>query len=149
MARIHSHRHGKSHSNRPPSIISTQWVNQSPEAIESTIVRLAKEGYTPSVIGIKLRDEYGVPLVKKLINKSVMQVLEEAKVQPQVPEDLQNLLNKARRLQAHLKVHKADRKNVHSLELLEAKIHRLSKYYKRKGILPENWKYSSVVAQLA
>src|SRR5579875_1536830 len=137
MARIHSHRHGKSHSSRPPSIISTQWVNQSPEAIESTIVRLAKEGYTPSVIGIKL------------INKSVTQVLKEAKVQPQVPEDLQNLLNKARRLQAHLKVHKADRKNVHSLELLEAKIHRLSKYYKRTGVLPENWKYSSVVAQLA
>src|SRR5579884_2066899 len=99
MARIHSHRHGKSHSSRPPSIISTQWVNQSPEAIESTIVRLAKEGYTPSVIGIKLRDEYGVPLVRKLINKSVTQVLKEAKVQPQVPEDLQNLLNKARRLQ--------------------------------------------------
>jgi len=149
MARIHSHRHGKSHSSRPPSIISTQWVNQNPEAIESTIVKLAKEGYNPSVIGIKLRDEYGVPLVKKLINKSVTQVLKEANVQPQVPEDLQNLLNKARRLQAHLKVHKADRKNVHSLELLEAKIHRLSKYYKRTGVLPENWKYSSVVAQLA
>ncbi|MEM0117617.1 MAG: 30S ribosomal protein S15 [Conexivisphaerales archaeon] len=149
MARIHSHRHGKSHSSRPPSIISTQWINQNPEAIESTIVKLAKEGYPPSVIGVKLRDEYGVPLVKKLINKSITQVLREAKVEPSVPEDLQNLLNKARRLQAHLKVHKADRKNVHSLELLEAKIHRLSKYYKKNGVLPENWKYSSVVAQLA
>lgn len=149
MARIHSHRHGKSHSNRPPSIISTQWINQNPEAIEETIVRLAKEGYTPSVIGVKLRDEYGIPLVKKLINKSILQVLREANAQPQIPEDLNNLLNKAKRLQAHLKIHKADKKNVHSLELLEAKIHRLSKYYKRKGLLPEGWKYSSVVAQLA
>lgn len=149
MARIHSHRHGKSHSSRPPSIISTQWINQSPETIESLVVQLAKEGYSPSMIGTKLRDEYGIPLVKKFLNKSITKILRDAKVEPQVPEDLQNLLNKARRLQAHLKVHKSDRKNVHSLELLEAKIHRLSKYYKRRGILPENWKYSAVVAQLA
>ena len=149
MARIHSHRHGKSHSSRPPSIISTQWINQSPERIESLVVQLAKEGYPPSMIGIKLRDEYGIPLVKKFLSKSITKILRDANVELQVPEDLQNLLDKARRLQAHLKVHKSDRKNVHSLELLEAKIHRLSKYYKRRGILPENWKYSAVVAQLA
>jgi small subunit ribosomal protein S15 len=34
------------------------------------------------------------------------------------------------------------------LELIEAKIHRLSKYYKRTGKIPENWKYSAVIAQL-
>jgi len=32
---------------------------------------------------------------------------------------------------------------------VEAKIHRLSKYYKRKGILPSDWQYKAVVAQLA
>jgi len=149
MARIHSHRHGKSHSSRPPSLISTQWINYGQDTIESTIAKMAKEGSTPSVIGVRLRDEFGLPLTKKLINKPVTRVLKEAKAAPQVPEDLANLLTKARGLQAHLKVHKADRKNVHSLELLEAKIHRLSKYYKRKGILPQNWKYSTVVAQLA
>jgi small subunit ribosomal protein S15 len=149
MARIHSHRHGKSHSNRPPSLISTQWINLGQETIESMITKMAKEGNTPSVIGIRLRDEYGLPLTKKLINKSVTQVLRESKAAPQVPEDLANLLAKAKGLQAHLKIHKADRKNVHSLELLEAKIHRLSKYYKRRGLLPQNWKYSTVVAQLA
>jgi small subunit ribosomal protein S15 len=149
MARIHSHRHGKSHSSRPPSLISTQWITQDHESIESTISRLAKEGYSPSVIGVKLRDEYGLPLTKKLLSKSVTEVLRNAKSAPRVPEDLENLLNKARGLQAHLKVHKGDRKNVHSLELLEAKIHRLSKYYKRRGLLPQSWKYSTVVAQLA
>ncbi|MGH9992676.1 MAG: 30S ribosomal protein S15, partial [Nitrososphaera sp.] len=33
-------------------------------------------------------------------------------------------------------------------ELVEAKIHRLSRYYKRMGILPQNWKYAAVIAQL-
>ena len=46
-------------------------------------------------------------------------------------------------------MHKSDRKNVHSLELVEAKIYRLSKYYKEKGILPSDFKYTAVVAQLA
>ena len=40
-------------------------------------------------------------------------------------------------------------KNVRSLELIEAKIYRLSKYYKAIGILPQDFKYSAVVAQLS
>ena len=149
MARRHSHRHGKSHSSRPPSIISTQWINYNAESVESVIVKLAKEGFSPSVIGIKLRDEYGVPLSKKLIGKNVTEVLQKAGLAPPTPEDLNNLLVKARRLQSHLKTHKTDRKNIHSLELLEASVHRLSLYYKRKGLLPKDWKYSAQVAQLA
>ncbi len=149
MARRHSHRHGKSHSSRPPSIISTQWINYNAESVESIIVKLAKEGNSPSVIGGKLRDEYGVPLSKKLIGKNVTEVLQKAGIAPPLPEDLANLLAKARRLQSHLKVHKTDKKNIHSLELLEASIHRLSLYYKKKGTLPKDWKYSAQVAQLA
>jgi small subunit ribosomal protein S15 len=37
---------------------------------------------------------------------------------------------------------------VRSLELIESKIHRLSKYYKLKGKIPRNWKYAAVIAQL-
>ncbi|HEX2014524.1 MAG TPA: 30S ribosomal protein S15 [Nitrososphaera sp.] len=47
-----------------------------------------------------------------------------------------------------MKIHNSDHRNVRSLELVEAKIHRLSKYYKRKGKLPQNWKYAAVIAQL-
>jgi small subunit ribosomal protein S15 len=32
--------------------------------------------------------------------------------------------------------------------LIESKIHRLSRYYKRVGKLPKNWKYAAVIAQL-
>lgn len=149
MARIHSHKRGKSHSTRPPALRSATWINMSPNEVEELIVKLAKEGHPPSMIGIKLRDEYGIPLVKKLIGKSVTQVLREHDMEPQIPEDLKNLLEKARRIMEHLKAHKSDRKSIHALELVEAKIHRLARYYKRKGVLPPDWRYKTVVAQLA
>ncbi|HEV2389567.1 MAG TPA: 30S ribosomal protein S15, partial [Nitrososphaerales archaeon] len=113
------------------------------------VIKLAKEGVTPSSIGVRLRDDYGIPLVKPIIGKSVMQLLRENKLAPAVPEDLQNLLDSARRVQSHLNAFKADRKNVRSLELIEAKIYRLSKYYKDIGVLPQDFKYSAVVAQLS
>lgn len=148
MARIHSHRRGKSHSMRPTSKRVPSWSTYSIDEIVTQIVKMAKDGLTPSEIGLKLRDEYNIPLVKPILGKSILEVLEENGLKPSLPEDLERLMEKAKRLQEHLKVHKGDRKNVRSLELLEAKIHRLSKYYKSIGFLPEDWKYSTVVAQL-
>ena len=149
LARIHSHRKGKSHSTRPTSKRAPSWVTHSPEEVEALIVKLAKSGLKPSEIGIRLRDEYGIPLVKPVLSKSITDVLRENNLLGELPEDLERLLTRAKRLQEHLAVHRSDRKNVRSLELLEAKIHRLSKYYKRIGRLPQEWKYSAVVAQLA
>lgn len=117
--------------------------------MKAAIVKLAKEGLSQSQIGVMLRDEYGVPLAKQVIGKSVGEVLAENKLTPKIPEDLQNLLDKAQRVQKHLNANKSDRKNVRSLELVEAKIYRMSKYYKGIGLLPRDFKYTAVVAQLA
>jgi len=149
MARIHSHRHGKSHQTRPPSRSNPSWVTTTPEEARTVILKLAKDGVSPSRIGQALRDDYGVPLAKPLLGKSVGTIISEGKAAPPVPQDLQDLIERAHRVQNHLKVHGSDRKNVHSLELVEAKIYRLSKYYKSKGILPGDFKYTAVVAQLA
>ena len=54
---------------------------------------------------------------------------------------LANLLERARRVKKHLSVHKKDTANKRALQLIEAKIHRLVKYYKRIGRLPEDWDY--------
>ncbi len=149
LARIHSHRHGKSHQTRPLSKSAPAWVETSPEEVKSAIVKLAKEGMSPSKIGMALRDDYGVPLVKPLTGKSIGEVLVDGKAAPKLPQDLQDLIDRAHRVQKHLGIHKSDRKNVHSLELVEAKIYRLAKYYTSKGILPSDFKYTAVVAQLA
>jgi small subunit ribosomal protein S15 len=124
-------------------------VSTSPEEVRSAILKLAKEGMPPSKIGLALRDDYGVPLVKQVLGKSIGEVLAEGGVLPKMPQDLQDLIDRAHRVQKHLQVHKSDRENVHSLELVEAKIYRLSKFYREKGILPQDFKYTAVVAQLA
>ncbi len=149
LARIHSHRRGKSQSTRPSSKRSPTWVNFSQDEVVANIGRLSKEGLTPSQIGMRLRDEYGIPHTKTFLGKTIKEVLRESKSGGQVPEDLNRLVERAARLKAHLDSHHADRKNVRSLELLEAKIHRLSTYYKDHRELPNEWKYSVAVAQLA
>ena len=148
MGRMHTHRHGKSHSIRPKTLITPKWVTQSSEEIEGLVVKYAKEGMTPSQIGIKLRDQYAIPLVKPLVKKRMGSILAENGLTTDMPEDLENIVKKAVGLQKHLKANKGDRRNVRSLELIEAKVHRLSVYYKRINRIPKNWKYKSVVAQL-
>ncbi|TLX95109.1 MAG: 30S ribosomal protein S15 [Thaumarchaeota archaeon] len=148
MGRVHSHRHGKSHSTRPVTPIAPTWVKQTPEEIEELVVKYAKEGLKPSEIGIKLRDQYAIPLTRQIIKKSVTEILEQKGVKPDMPEDLSNLVTKAIGLQKHLRANKSDRRNVRSLELLEAKVHRLSSYYKEIGRIPKTWKYKAVIAQL-
>ena len=148
MGRMHTHRHGKSHSIRPATLRAPSWITHSPAEIEELVVKYFKDGLTPSQIGIKLRDQHSIPLVKPIIKKSMGKILEEHDLKPEMPEDLENIVRKAVGLQKHLKANKGDRRNVRSLELIEAKVHRLSVYYKRIERIPKTWKYKSVVAQL-
>lgn len=148
MGRVHTHRRGKSHSIRPVVVKEPSWISQSPKEVEDLVEKYAKEGLAPSQIGIKLRDQYAIPQVKPITKKNLVKILEEKKLMPELPEDLDNIVKKAVGLQKHLKSNKSDNRNVRSLELIEAKVHRLSVYYKRVGRIPQNWKYKSVVAQL-
>ena len=148
MGRLHSHNYGKSHSTRPLNPKVPSWIKQDPKEIEELIVKYAKEDLTASQIGIKLRDQYSIPLVKPIIKKSITNVLEENDLKTELPEDMNNIVKKAIGLQKHLKANKKDNRNVRSLELIEAKIHRLTVYYKKIGRIPNNWKYKSIVAQL-
>ena len=148
MGRMHTHRHGKSHSIRPATLRAPSWITQSPAEIEELVIKYSKDGLTPSQIGIKLRDQHSIPLIKPITKKSVGEILEENDLKADMPEDLENIVKKAVGLQKHLKANKGDRRNVRSLELIEAKVHRLSVYYKKIDRIPKNWKYKSVVAQL-
>ena len=148
MGRMHTHNHGKAHSIRPIELKKPDWIKMESKEIEELIVKYANEGMTSSQIGIKLRDQHAIPLVKPILNKTISDVLKENDLVPEIPEDLNNIVLRAVNLQKHLKENKSDNRNVRSLELIEAKVHRLSTHYKKKGILPKKWKYKSVVAQL-
>ncbi|MFL6474651.1 MAG: 30S ribosomal protein S15 [Nitrososphaera sp.] len=148
MARIHVHTHGKSHSTRPTSKSPALWLSLNRDQISDLVLQLAKEGLSPSEIGLRLRDAHGIPLVKPVLGKSMSELLAENNIKSDMPEDLDKLVRKALGLQKHLRVHNSDHRNVRSLELVESKIHRLSKYYKREGRIPKTWKYAAVIAQL-
>lgn len=148
MARTHVHTHGKSHSIRPTSKTAPSWLATSSDQVSSLVVKMSKDGLGPSEIGLKLRDEHGVPLVKPIVGKKVTKILADNNIKVEMPEDLDRLVRKAAGLQKHLKAHNSDHRNVRSLELVEAKIHRLAGYYKSKGKIPATWKYAAVIAQL-
>jgi small subunit ribosomal protein S15 len=133
---------GISHQTRPVTKRPPAWCRYTAEEVEALIMRLSKEGQPPSKIGTIIRDQYGVPLVKPITGKSVTQVLKERGVVSTFPEDLENLLRKAMRLHVHYDKNKADLHNKRSLQIVEAKIYKLSRYYKREGVLAADWKYS-------
>jgi len=139
---------GKSHQTRPVSKRPPSWCKYQPEEVEALIVKLGKEGNSPSRIATILRDQYAIPLVRPIIGKRVMKVLKENELAPSLPEDLASLLKKAESLALHLEKNRTDQYNKRALQLIEAKIHKISKYYKHEGILPSNWKYEAKIASI-
>ncbi len=132
---------GISHQTRPVSKRPPTWLRYTSEEVEALVVKLAKEGHSTSRIGTILRDQHGIPLVKPITGKTVSRILEEAELTPSLPEDLEMLLRKAARLKAHLEKNSKDLSNKRALQIIEAKIYKLSRYYKRNGLLPLDWKY--------
>ena len=140
---------GKSHSIRPVTKRPPTWCKYQPEEVEALVVKLAKEGHSPSKIGTILRDQHAVPLTKPITGKRILKILKENELAPSLPEDLANMLRKAENLTLHLEKNKADLYNKRALQLIEARIRKHSRYYKRVGILPSNWKYKSKRTSLA
>ena len=92
---------------------------------------------SPEKIGLKLRDEHDIPKAK-LITQKVCKIL---KGEIKEPSDLTNLLKKAKRLKKHIEKNKQDQVTIRSLQITESNIIRVSRYYKKEKILPQNWKY--------
>jgi small subunit ribosomal protein S15 len=139
---------GRSHSIRPVSRRPPNWCKYQPEEVEAFVIKLAKEGHSLSSIGTILRDQYAIPLVKPITGKSISAILEDAGLAPSMPEDLANLVKKAQALAVHIDKNKKDLHNKRSMQVIEARIHKLSRYYKRQGVLPKNWKYEAKIASI-
>jgi small subunit ribosomal protein S15 len=148
MARMHAKKRGKSSSTRPYVTKNPKWVKHKPKEVEDLVARYSKEGMSSAMIGLRLRDQHGVPNVRLATGKSITQILGDNKLAPPLPEDLANLMRKAVQLNAHLKSNPKDLHNKRGLHLIESKIRRISKYYIKTGVMPEDWKYSIDTAEL-
>ncbi len=142
IARLHSRKRGKSGSTRPSRLEKPGWVELSAEEVESEVVKHARKGFSKSMIGLILRDSYGIPLVKVLTGKKVSKILEENGIESPLPEDLTNLVKKALIIRKHLENNHKDLQGKKGLQRTESKIYRLIKYYKKKKVLAHDFKYS-------
>lgn len=141
MARLYSHRRGRSSSKRPLSKKPPSWLRVTGEDVVALVIKAAKEGKNKSAIGTILRDQHGIPLTKAVTGKTISQILREEKLEASRTEDLDNLIERARIIREHLARQKSDKLERHSLQLVESKVRRLGRYYMRKGVLPPSWRY--------
>ncbi len=141
MARMHSRKKGKSKSTRPPRPSLPEWYSMDNEDVEDLVIKYSKEGIPQAKIGLIMRDQHGVPLVKLATGKKIANILKENDLLPPVPEDILNLIKKANNLRRHLDDNKKDLSSKRGLLLVESKIYRLSKYYRKTGKLASDWKY--------
>ena len=135
-------------SSKPVREAAPSWVPLRPREIEAKVVELGKQGRQPALIGLMLRDSYGVPSVQESTGKKVVQILKENGVVGNLPQDLQNLIRRSIQLQEHLGHNKNDLHNRRGLELMESRIRALAKYHLRRGELPEGWSYDRAGARL-
>jgi small subunit ribosomal protein S15 len=141
LARLHSRKKGKSASTRPSRLEKPVWVERSAEEVEDLVAKLARKGLSKSMIGMVLRDSYGIPLVKVVTGKKINQILEENEIEVLLPEDLSNLVKKALNIREHMETNHKDLQGKKGLQRTESKIYRLIKYYKRSKVLPQDFKY--------
>ena len=141
MARMHSRKRGKSSSKKPLEKSKPSWLRYKPKEIEMLVLKLAKEGKQASMIGLVLRDSYGIPDIKLITGKTISKILTEKKLSPKIPEDLMALIKKSISIRKHREENKQDMTSLRGLQLTESKIKRLVKYYKQTKRLPVDWKY--------
>jgi small subunit ribosomal protein S15 len=135
-------------SSKPVRDAAPAWVPMLPREAEAKVVELAKEGKQPAMIGLILRDSYGIPSVQELTGKKIAQIMKDAGVGGKLPQDLQNLIQRSIHLQEHLGANTRDLHNMRGLELMEARIRGLAKYYQGRGELPADWNYTRGGARL-
>lgn len=145
MARMHTRKKGKSGSNRVYTSESPSWIQFSDQEISEMIVKMKGEGLSNSMIGIKLRDQYGIPGTKSILGKKIGVILSDAGLKSEVPEDLMNLIKKYKNVTRHTELNKKDHSNIRSRALIMAKILRLVRYYKESGYLPREWNLNKVL----
>ena len=141
MARMYTHRRGKSGSSKPHSEELPEWSNTDKGEVEKLVMQLHADGHSTAMIGTMLRDQHGVPNPRAVLGKRISQVIQENGKEGTYPEDLMNLMRKAVGLIDHMQSNRKDLHNSRSLALIESKIRRLANYYRSKGRLEQDWKY--------
>jgi small subunit ribosomal protein S13e len=146
MARMHGPGKGISSSALPFRRTPPAWLKHATRDVVETVKKLAKKGLPPSMIGMQLRDTMGIAQVKNVTGRKILRILKHNGLAPEIPEDLYCLVKRAVSMRKHLERNRKDMDSKFRLILVESRIHRLARYYKRVKQLPPTWKYESGTA---
>lgn len=146
MGRMYGKGKGISSSALPCRRRLPSWFKMKPSEVEDHIAKLAKKGQTPSQIGVTLRDSFGVAQIKSVTGNKILRILKARGLAPELPEDLYHLIKKAVSIRKHLERNRKDKDSKFRLILVESRVHRLARYYKKTKQLPAAWKYQSSTA---
>jgi len=75
MGRMHSNGKGISGSAIPYKRSAPSWCKTSSADVTEQITKLARKGMTPSQIGVVLRDQHGIPMVRTVTGGKVLRIL--------------------------------------------------------------------------
>ena len=131
MATLYGKGRGKARSHAPKPE-KPQWLKLEAKDVEKIVVDLAKKDIGVAKIGLILRDSFGVPNVRLITGKKINKILEEHGLAKKEPVDLAALEKRTKALKRHIEKNKKDTRAKRGLQLTEAKVRRLKKYYKRK-----------------
>ena len=143
MGRMHSRGKGKARSALPYKRLPPSWLKLKGADVTELVCRLARKGNHPSQIGVILRDSSGVPQVRNVTGQKILRILKAKGLAPDLPEDLYFLIKKAVGVRKHMSVHRKDKDAKFRLILIESRIYRLARYYKKEKKLPPTWRYQA------
>eukprot|EP00727_Mastigamoeba_balamuthi_P008765 m51a1_g4510 putative 40S ribosomal protein S15 (152) ;mRNA; r:399014-399708 len=146
MGRMHNPGKGISASALPYKRTPPSWLKVAVPEVAEHICKLSKKGLTPSQIGVILRDSHGIGQVKAVTGSKILRILKANGLAPSIPEDLYHLIKKAVAVRKHMEKNRKDKDSKYRLILIESRIHRLARYYKKVKALPPVWKYESATA---
>lgn len=147
---MHTGGHGKAKSRKPLVEIGKmpEDMTVSKAQLEDVIVDYAKQNMHQAQIGQMLKEKHGVKYVKQVFGKRLGEILKEKGVKNEYPQDFLDLIKKAVLMRNHLAKNHRDVYNTTRLKRVESKIWRLTKYYKKVGVISEDWKYDPAKAAL-
>jgi len=130
MVTLYGKGRGKAGSHAPRGE-KPYWSNLKPKEVEKLVVELASKGIRPVKMGLILRDSHGIYSVKEITGKKIKRILEEKGIETE-SYDLVRIERRIKVLKKHLEKNKKDTRAKRGLQLTQAKLRRLKKYYKKK-----------------
>ncbi|XP_050876170.1 40S ribosomal protein S13-like [Lathyrus oleraceus] len=120
MGSMHSGGKGISSSALPYKRTSPSWIKISSQDVDENICKFAKKCLTPSHIGVILRDSHGISQVKSVTENKILRILKKAVL-----------------IRKYIERSRKDKDFNFRLILVESRIHRLARYYKKTKKLPQ------------